>query len=153
MKFVLLLSLIALLSLSGCQRDKMNSKNLTSVNVKRDLPAISVDTVTPTQTLTQVSTPEVEKTLPPQTPTVTNKKPATSTKSYHIIIASHPRESLAQEDVARLRAKGYNNAQIITKDQRYRVSIANDPDKQKATKMRDELALRLNQDDIWIILY
>lgn len=153
MRFVLLLSFIALLSLIGCQRDKMNSKNLTSANVKRDLPAISVDTVTPTQTSTQASAPEVEKTLPSQTPTVTDKKATTSTKSYHIIIASHPRENLAQEDVARLKAKGYNDAQIITKDQRYRVSIANDPDKQKATKMRDELALRLNQDDIWIILY
>ena len=37
MKFVLFLSFIALLTLVGCQRNKMNPKNLTTVNVKREL--------------------------------------------------------------------------------------------------------------------
>ena len=80
-------------------------------------------------------------------------KPATPAKSYHIIVASHPNEKLAREDVARLKALGYNDARIITKDQRYRVSIANNPDKQEATKKRNELAIQLKQEDIWITLY
>ena len=39
MKPVLFLSFVLMLSFVGCQRDKMNSKNLTTVNVKRSLPA------------------------------------------------------------------------------------------------------------------
>ena len=68
-------------------------------------------------------------------------------------MASHPREELAQKDVAQLKAKGYTNARIITKDGRYRVSIANNTDKQEATKQRNELAEQLGQSDIWIMLY
>ena len=77
----------------------------------------------------------------------------TNTRSYHIIVASHPRENLAEKDVTQLKAKGFQNAQIITKDQRYRVSIANYTDKQEATKQRDLLATQLGQSDIWIMLY
>ena len=68
-------------------------------------------------------------------------------------MASHPREELAQKDVAQLKAKGYTDARIITKDGRYRVSIANNADKQEATKQRNELAEQLGQSDIWIMLY
>ena len=39
MKLVLFLSFVLMLPFVGCQRDKMNSKNLTTVNVKRSLPA------------------------------------------------------------------------------------------------------------------
>ena len=77
----------------------------------------------------------------------------TNTRSYHIIVASHPRENLAEKDVTQLKAKGFPEAQIITKDQRYRVSIANYTDKQEATKQRDLLATQLGQSDIWIMLY
>ena len=51
MKPVLFLSFVLMLSFVGCQRDKMNSKNLTTVNVKRSLPAslpgnhVSLDTI------------------------------------------------------------------------------------------------------------
>ena len=62
-------------------------------------------------------------------------------------------ENLAEKDVTQLKAKGFPNAQIITKDQRYRVSIANYTDKQEATKQRDLLATQLGQSDIWIMLY
>ena len=77
----------------------------------------------------------------------------TNTKSYHIIVASHPRENLAENDVTQLKAKGFPDAQIIIKDQRYRVSIANYTDKQEATKQRDLLATQLGQSDIWIMLH
>lgn len=149
MKFIIFLSFIALSSLSGCQRDKMSPKDLTSANVIRELPPANTEATSPAQTPTRETTPEV-KTAPGASLTV---KPVTPAKSYHIIVASHPNEKLAQENVARLKAQGYTDAQIITKDQRYRVSIANDPDKQEATKKRNELALRLKQEDIWITLY
>ena len=138
MKFVLFLSFIALPFLFGCQRDKMTSNNLTTINVKRELPPANTEATSPA------------KTPPPASLTV---KPATPAKSYHIIVASHPGEKLAQEAVARLKARGYGDARVINKDQRYRVSIANDPDKQEATKKRNELAIQLKQEDIWITLY
>ena len=130
MKLVLFLSFVLILPFIGCQRDKMNSKNLTTVNVKRNLPAsLSGNTV---------SEQNIKK---------------TNTRSYHIIVASHPRENLAEKDVTQLKAKGFQSAQIIIKDQRYRVSIANYTDKQEATKQRDLLATQLGQSDIWIMLY
>lgn len=55
--------------------------------------------------------------------------------------------------MTQLKAKGFQSAQIIIKDQRYRVSIANYTDKQEATKQRDLLATQLGQSDIWIMLY
>ena len=51
MKLVLFLSFVLILPFIGCQRDKMNSKNLTTVNVKRNLPVslsgntVSLDTI------------------------------------------------------------------------------------------------------------
>ena len=144
MKLVLFLSFVLMLPFIGCQRDKMNSKNLTTVNVKRNLPAslpgnnVSLDTI---------------KQSPSQDANNTTITSNVKTRSYHIIVASHPRENLAEKDVTQLKAKGFPNAQIITKDQRYRVSIANYTDKQEATKQRDLLATQLGQSDIWIMLY
>ena len=122
----------------------MNSKNLTTTNVKRSLPAslpenhVSLDTI---------------KQNPSQDANNTTIASNVKTRSYHIIVASHPRENLAEKDVTQLKAKGFPEAQIITKDQRYRVSIANYTDKQEATKQRDLLATQLGQSDIWIMLY
>ena len=165
MRLILFLSLVTLSVLVGCQRDKMNSKDLTTVNVKRSLPASLPETGTLPETKEQpsVQAPEATRTLTKDTPTSqpeTTKKQnteqnikKTTTRSYHIIVASHPREELAQKDVAQLKAKGYTNARIITKDGRYRVSIANNTDKQEGTKQRNELAEQLGQSDIWIMLY
>ncbi len=144
MKLALFLSFVLMLPFIGCQRDKMNSKNLTTTNVKRSLPAslpenhVSLDTI---------------KQNPSQDANNTTIASNVKTRSYHIIVASHPRENLAEKDVTQLKAKGFPEAQIITKDQRYRVSIANYTDKQEATKQRDLLATQLGQSDIWIMLY
>ena len=144
MKLALFLSFVLMLPFIGCQRDKMNSKNLTTTNVKRSLPAslpenhVSLDTI---------------KENPSQDANNTTIASNVKTRSYHIIVASHPRENLAEKDVTQLKAKGFPEAQIITKDQRYRVSIANYTDKQEATKQRDLLATQLGQSDIWIMLY
>ena len=166
MKLVLFLSFVLMLPFVGCQRDKMNSKNLTTVNVKRSLPAslsgntVSLDTIrqNPSQDNNNTTiasnvkiSPSRQETGKQQGAEQNIKK--TNTRSYHIIVASHPRENLAEKDVTQLKAKGFQNAQIITKDQRYRVSIANYTDKQEATKQRDLLATQLGQSDIWIMLY
>lgn len=166
MKPVLFLSFVLMLSFVGCQRDKMNSKNLTTTNVKRSLPAslpenqVSLDTIkqNPSQDANNTTIASNVKLSPSrqetgkQQGTEQNIK-KTNTRSYHIIVASHPRENLAEKDVTQLKAKGFPEAQIITKDQRYRVSIANYTDKQEATKQRDLLATQLGQSDIWIMLY
>ena len=144
MKPVLFLSFVLMLSFVGCQRDKMNSKNLTTVNVKRSLPASLPGNHVSLDTIKQNYSQDTNNT------TITSN---VKTRSYHIIVASHPRENLAEKDVTQLKAKGFPNAQIITKDQRYRVSIANYTDKQEATKQRDLLATQLGQSDIWIMLY
>ena len=166
MKLALFLSFVLMLPFIGCQRDKMNSKNLTTTNVKRSLPAslpenhVSLDTIkqNPSQDANNTTIASNVKLSPSrqetgkQQGTEQNIK-KTNTKSYHIIVASHPRENLAENDVTQLKAKGFPEAQIITKDQRYRVSIANYTDKQEATKQRDLLATQLGQSDIWIMLY
>ena len=144
MKLVLFLSFVLILPFIGCQRDKMNSKNLTTVNVKRNLPASLPGNNVSLDTIRQSPSQDANNT------TITSN---VKTRSYHIIVASHPRENLAEKDVTQLKAKGFQNAQIITKDQRYRVSIANYTDKQEATKQRDLLATQLGQSDIWIMLY
>lgn len=163
MRLILFLSLITLSVLVGCQRDKMNPKNLTTVNVKRSLPTSLPETGTPSETKEQplAQGPEATRALIKDTPAPENVKKqnteqkvkTTTTRSYHIIVASHPREELARKDVAQLKAKGYVDAQIITKDGRYRVSITNNADKQEATKQRNLLAEQLGQSDIWIMLY
>ena len=166
MKLVLCLSFVLMLPFIGCQRDKMNSKNLTTTNVKRSLPAslpenqVSLDTIkqNPSQDAnnttiaSNVKLSSSRQETGKQQGTEQNIK-KTNTRSYHIIVASHPRENLAEKDVTQLKAKGFPEAQIITKDQRYRVSIANYTDKQEATKQRDLLATQLGQSDIWIMLY
>ena len=166
MKLALFLSFVLMLPFIGCQRDKMNSKNLTTSNVKRSLPAslpenqVSLDTIkqNPSQDANNTTIASNVKLSPSrqetgkQQGTEQNIK-KTNTRSYHIIVASHPRENLAEKDVTQLKAKGFPEAQIITKDQRYRVSIANYTDKQEATKQRDLLATQLGQSDIWIMLY
>ena len=144
MKLVLFLSFVLMLPFIGCQRDKMNSTNLTTVNVKRNLPASLPGNNVSLDTIRQSPSQDANNT------TITSN---VKTRSYHIIVASHPRENLAEKDVTQLKAKGFPNAQIITKDQRYRVSIANYTDKQEATKQRDLLATQLGQSDIWIMLY
>ncbi len=166
MKLVLFFSFILLLPLVGCQRNKMNSYDLTTVNVKRSLPAslpeinTTMDSIrqqnpqnTKTPTITShVNASPTHQTTGEQQGTQQNIK-KTNTRSYHIIVASHPREELAQKDVTRLKNKGFTGAQIIIKDQRYRVSIANYTDKQEATQQRSQLATQLGQSDIWILLY
>ena len=166
MKFVLFLSFVLMLPFIGCQRDKMNSKHLTTANVKRSLPAslpgnnVSLDTIRQNPSLDTNNTTIVSNVKSSSSQQQTGKLKGTeqnikktNTRSYHIIVASHPRENLARKDVAKLKAQGFPEAQIITKDQRYRVSIANYTDKQEATKQRDLLATRLGQSDIWIMLY
>ena len=71
MRLILFLSLVTLSVLVGCQRDKMNSKDLTTVNVKRSLPASLPETGTLPEAKEQSSAqgPEVTRTLTKDTPT------------------------------------------------------------------------------------
>ena len=109
MKLALFLSFVLMLPFIGCQRDKMNSKNLTTTNVKRSLPAslpenhVSLDTIkqNPSQDANNTTIASNVKLSPSrqetgkQQGTEQNIK-KTNTRSYHIIVASHPRENLAE---------------------------------------------------------
>lgn len=118
MKLVLFLSFVLMLPFAGCQRDKMNSKNLTTVNVKRSLPAslsgntVSLDTIRQNPSRDNNNTtiasnvkisPSRQETGKQQGTEQNIKK--TNTRSYHIIVASHPRENLAEKDVTQLKPK------------------------------------------------
>ena len=101
MKLVLFLSFVLMLPFVGCQRDKMNSKNLTTVNVKRNLPVslsgntVSLDTIRqkPSQDNNNTTIASNVKISPSrqeagkQQGTEQNIK-KTNTRSYHIIVAS-----------------------------------------------------------------
>lgn len=54
MKLALFLSFVLMLPFIGCQRDKMNSKNLTTTNVKRSLPASLPETMSPLTPLSKI---------------------------------------------------------------------------------------------------
>ena len=108
MKLVLFLSFVLMLPFIGCQRDKMNSKNLTTTNVKRSLPAslpenqVSLDTIkqNPSQDANNTTIASNVKLSPSrqetgkQQGTEQNIK-KTNTRSYHIIVASQ----LGQSDI------------------------------------------------------
>ena len=68
-------------------------------------------------------------------------------------MASHPRQSLAEADVRKLREQGYNDACILQKDNRFRVSIAHFSNRNEALKERTRLIDTLGQDDLWVGYY
>ena len=90
MKPVLFLSFVLMLSFVGCQRDKMNSKNLTTVNVKRSLPAsisanhVSLDTIKQnySQDTNNTTITSNVKTLPSQQQTSKKRIPKVTTSSW-----------------------------------------------------------------------
>ena len=130
----------------------MNAKEFTTANVIRHLPENRQEQPIPTPKDTAVIE---EKAIPaPQPATDTTPIiPAVRTKSYHIIVASHPRQSLAEADVRKLREQGYNDACILQKDNRFRVSIAHFSNRNEALKERTRLIDTLGQDDLWVGYY
>ena len=124
MKPVLFLSFVLILSFIGCQRDKMNSKNLTTVNVKRSLPAslsgnhASLDTI----------------------------KQNFSQDTNNTTITANVKTLLPQQQTAKKQGTEQNIKKTNTKSYHY-------TDKQEASKQRDLLATQLGQSDIWIMLY
>lgn len=161
MKFVAFLLFISLFSLFGCRSDKMNPNHLTSANVKRDMSIGSRTTASPAETTApgNQAAPGTSTTVAVIQQSAIQEKEARLTPSaraarnYYIIVGSHPREELAQAAVDRLKTNGYKDACVVSKDQRYRVSIANYPDKQEAFAKRKELARELKQEDIWILAH
>lgn len=69
---------------------------------------------------------------------------------YHIITASHPSESDAQADVDRWLKKGYSNASIVRRDNKYRVSITCFPSRQVALDSLDHYKQLVGKDDLWV---
>ena len=130
----------------------MNAKEFTTANVIRHLPENRQEQPIPTPKDTAVI--EEKATPAPQPATDTTPIiPAVKTKSYHIIVASHPRQSLAEADVRKLREQGYNDACILQKDNRFRVSIAHFSNRNEALKERTRLIDTLGQDDLWVGYY
>ncbi len=152
MKHLLFISFILLSILPGCRERKMNAKEFTTANVIRHLPENRREQPTPTPKDTAVIEEKATPAPRPATDT-TPIIPAVKTKSYHIIVASHPRQSLAEADVRKLREQGYNDACILQKDNRFRVSIAHFSNRNEALKERTRLIDTLGQDDLWVGYY
>lgn len=141
--------LLLVILVPGCHYNKLDTKYLTTVNVKRNIPVSVKDSIPEPVTQLTVTQPSLPPS-PQDEETVISPSPL---QNYHIIAASHPTASMAEESVARFRAKGLSQAQIIRKDNRYRVSIVHSPDRQQALRQRDSLAVFLGQNDLWLMRY
>ena len=134
----------------GCQGKRMNPKDFTSVNVVRNIPKsvpTPIDTLpVPVDTHSQPENIPAPSKLQDSIPKAT----APAERAYHIIVASYPNQSPADNKVKQLKAKGFEEACVIHKDNRFRVSISHFPTRQAAINERTHLSKLLNQDDIWI---
>lgn len=153
MKITVLAISVLTLSFIGCQPKKMNPKDFTQVNAIRHLPAPATavkDSVPAPTTAVPVPAAEPATAKPKTTP---RDVAAPTEKSYHIIVASYPNEPPARSKAESLRAQGFEEALVVQKDNRYRVSIAHFADKQAAINERARLSKLLGQDDLWIGRY
>ena len=78
------------------------------------------------------TTPVVTETPVITTPTEETLQPATDSKTYHIIVASLPNKRGAEEVIEGYVAKGYQQASLVERDNRVRISLVQFTDKDEA---------------------
>lgn len=69
---------------------------------------------------------------------------------FHIIVASSIRKDLAKDMVTQLKNNGYDNAQVLTNQNRVRVSIASFDSKEAAYKTLNQLTKNANYASAWV---
>lgn len=141
MKLILSLCLLAFITAS-CNQKKMDSKELTNVAVVRDV-------TDPNET--QEETP-LRNDIEEKTEVVPQQQVKRTAPKYHIIVASfrHDEKNKADKMVKQLRAMDYQ-AIIIDLKGRFRISLANYPDKDTAEAERDKYREITDRQDIWIL--
>ena len=150
----ILLFLVILVSFCNCQHPKSDVRQLTTTSVIRDVSTSLKDTLVPSKKET-VPVPEESTSFTPKPESSPKEvqKTASSTVNYHVIVASHPRAELAEETLNNLKNKGYSDARMITKDNRFRVSIAHYASKEEALQQINTWKKHLNRDDLWVLRY
>ena len=142
MKSHILIVILLASALVGCRQGKMNPRDFTQVNVTRHLPE------PPAEKADTAALP-----IPAAPKDTARQAPAPAAKYYHVIVASYPDQASADREVERLKAKGFAEACVVHRSNRYRVSIAHFADKQAALDERARLCELLKQDDLWIARY
>lgn len=150
-----ILLFLAILFLFGhCQHNKLDSKKLTTASVTRDLTAVLKDSiVTPKEDTTAIRQEQKTEPLQTESPSRKDRIVTSPTESYYVIVASYPELSSAEKRLNRLVEQGYTESRIITKNNRFRVSVARYRDKEEAIRKTNDWKKRLDRDDLWVIRY
>lgn len=77
--------------------------------------------------------------------------PAHPEKLYHIIVASLPNHRGAEETLAQYIAKGYSNASLIERDDRFRISLKHFTEKNAANEFLKELRTNKEFENAWLL--
>lgn len=166
---------LSLLCLSCNEKPKFKKKHYTTKRIVRhykrnDSMLATTDTKKPTvQKDTKIQKeiiippkPRVEKKV------ITEKKPVTKEKvksqnntiniikkrqnKYYIIAASYSLEPKARELALQYKELGFP-VEIISANGKFRVALNSDMNKLKAIKLRDNLRIKLNKKDLWLLKY
>lgn len=150
----ILLFLAILFLFSHCQHNKLDPKELTTASVIRDLSAVLKDSIAAQkEDTTAIRKEDSVNSLQTEIPSRTDRIITSPTENYYIIIASYPEQSSAEKRLNRLVEQGYTESRIITKNNRFRVSVAHYKDKEEAIRQTNDWKKRLNRDDLWVIRY
>lgn len=97
----------------------------------------------------EIETPASDVSLP--TKQVTQEiKVSNDINPFHIIVASSIRKDLAKDMVTQLKNNGYDNAQVLTNQNRVRVSIASFESKDAAYKTLNQLTKNADYANAWV---
>jgi hypothetical protein len=136
--------------LVGCRQNNMKQKELTTASVVRDTVVVMSDTIPVADTVLVLPAKPLAVTPPRTSASIM----ASSSKRFHVIVASQPTRTLAEKEVKRFRAKGYPGAQIIFKDGvHYRVSIASFPTRKEALSNLSFYSRALNIRGPWVTFF
>ena len=127
---------------------------MTTASVTRDLTAVLKDSiVTPKEDTTAIRQEQKTEPLQTESPSRKDRIVTSPTESYYVIVASYPELSSAEKRLNRLVEQGYTESRIITKNNRFRVSVARYRDKEEAIRKTNDWKKRLDRDDLWVIRY
>lgn len=162
-RIVLIIALSLSLLAVGCRQKRVNTRHITDKVVVRNIPSVSKDSVEAGGSGSKVapasdvagtqggSAGEAVATTTPEKPR-TAEKPVKAEKRYHVIIASYPTRTEANQDVNRRKKEGYERTQVVDRNGRYRISIDNYATKEEAAEGLKEYKKKLGREDIWVPL-
>ncbi len=152
---ILLCVLGSLICLSCNEKSSFNKKDYTSKRVVRNYKRNNTSYI--------ITNKEKENSLPNKPKTVEEKKKInTNTNSisliekrqnkYFIIASSHTTKSKAIKISQKYISKGFQ-VHIVVSDSKYRVTLHSEANKQKAIEIREQLKVKLNRSDLWLLRF